>query len=228
MRVLIAEDDPKLGPLIQKGLTAQGYAVDLCASGDAALQMIFSVQYDVMVLDILLPEINGLEICRKMRSAHITTPALLLTARGGIEHRIEGLDSGADDYMEKPFDFRELEARLRALLRRNGPTKSAILQFADIKMDTVTREVKRGNRLIQLSSKEFALLEYFLRHPKQALSRTLIIEHVWNFEADIFSNVVDVYVKTLRRKLTENGEPDVIHTVRGVGYQVSDPMPDDL
>ncbi len=223
MRVLVAEDDPKLGPLIQKGLAAQGYAVDLRANGDMALQMIFSVQYDVVVLDILLPETNGLEICRRMRAANIATPAMLLTARGGIEHRIEGLDSGADDYMEKPFDFRELEARLRALLRRNGPTKSTLLQFGDIVMDTATRDVKRGSRLIQLSSKEFALLEYFLRHPRQALSRTHIIEHVWNFDADIFSNVVDVYVKTLRRKLTEDGEPDVIYTVRGVGYQMKDP-----
>ncbi len=223
MRILVVEDDPRLGPLIKRGLDAHHYAVDLVANGDDALVMGQTIQYDVILLDILLPGINGLEVCSSLRNAHIATPILMLTAQGDVENRVRGLDSGADDYLTKPFDFRELEARIRALLRREGPAKTPILQFMDVTLDTSLHEVRRNGRLIELSSKEYALLEFFMHNPRQVLSRVTIAEHVWDYEAETYSNVIDVYIRYLRRKLCENGEPDIIHTIRGSGYQLKEP-----
>jgi DNA-binding response OmpR family regulator len=224
MRILIVEDDPRLGPSLKSGLEAGHYAIDLIAGGPDGLAAALAVDYDLIILDLLLPGMHGFDVCRKLREQRRSMPILLLTALGEVDHRVQGLDSGADDYLVKPFAFRELEARVRALLRRgDAPSRSPVLQFLDITLDTRTHEVRRGDRRITLSSKEFALLDLFLRHPRQVLSRATIADHVWNFEADHMSNVIDVYMRYLRRKLCENGEPDVIHTVRGSGYQLKEP-----
>jgi len=223
MRILVVEDDLRLGPSIKKGLEASNYAVDWVADGNDALSIGLTVPYDLLVLDLLLPGMNGLDICRALRNQRRTMPILLLTALGEVDNRVAGLDSGADDYLVKPFAFRELEARVRALLRRESAVKTTDLVFMDLTLDTLSHEAIRGGRRIELSSKEYALLELLLRHPRQVLSRTMIAEHVWDYDAENLSNVIDVYIRYLRRKLCENGEPDVIHTIRGSGYQLKEP-----
>ncbi len=179
--------------------------------------------YDLIVLDVLLPRLNGFEVCRQLRDRKRTTPILLLTALGEVDHRVTGLDIGADDYVTKPFAFRELEARIRALLRRESAIKTVELRFENITLDTRTHEARRGERLIALNHKEYALLEYLMRHPRKVLSRTMIAEHVWDCDAEHLSNVIDVYIRYLRRKRCEEEKPDVIHTIRGVGYQLKEP-----
>ncbi len=223
MRVLIAEDDNHLGPSLKKGLEDSHYAVDLVGDGEEALSVALAVPYNLIILDIMLPRMDGFTVCKELRNQKRMTPILFLSALSGLEHRVTGLDIGGDDYLTKPFAFRELEARVRALLRREGPTKSSTLSFADITMDTRSHEVKRGNRELTLTSKEYALLELLLRHPGQVLSRGMIAEHMWNIDADNLSNVIDVYIRYLRRKLCEGGEPDIIHTIRGFGYQLKEP-----
>lgn len=223
MRVLIAEDDNHLGPSLKKGLEDSHYAVDLVGDGEEALSVALAVPYNLIILDIMLPRLDGFTVCKELRNQKRMTPILFLSALSGLEHRVTGLDIGGDDYLTKPFAFRELEARVRALLRREGPTKSSTLSFADITMDTRSHEVKRGNRELTLTSKEYALLELLLRHPGQVLSRGMIAEHMWNIDADNLSNVIDVYIRYLRRKLCEGGEPDIIHTIRGFGYQLKEP-----
>jgi DNA-binding response OmpR family regulator len=222
MRILIAEDDPHLGQALKKGLEDSHYATDLVTDGEEALSVAMAVPYDLIILDILLPQLDGFEVCKRLRDQKRQMPILFLSALSGLDHRVTGLDIGADDYLTKPFAFRELEARVRALLRREGPTKSNTLTFAGITMDTRTHEVRRGNREITLTSKEYALLELLLRHPGQVLSRGMIAEHMWNIDADHLSNVIDVYIRYLRRKLCEGGEPDIIHTIRGFGYQLKE------
>jgi len=224
MRILVVEDDPRLGPNLKKGLERNHYAVDLVADGDDAVYMGITTPYDLIVLDVLLPHLNGFEVCRRLRKEKKTMPILLLTALDEIDQRVTGLDTGADDYLTKPFAFRELEARIRALLRRESTTKTVELRFMDITLDTGTHEVHRGNRIIPLGSKEYALLEFILRHPHQVLSRNMIAEHVWDCDAEHLSNVIDVYIRYLRRKLCEQNEPDVIHTIRGSGYQLKEPV----
>lgn len=223
MRILVVEDDPHLGPSLKKGLEGNLYAVDLVENGEDGLSSGLAITYDLIILDILLPQLSGFEVCRQLREQGRTTPILLLTALGEIDHRVKGLDLGADDYLVKPFAFRELEARVRALLRREGVNKTSALHFMDITLDTGTHEVTRGGRQLRLYNKEYALLEFLMRHPRQVLSRTMIAEHVWDCEADNFSNVIDVYIRYLRRKLCEQNEPDVIYTVRGAGYQLKEP-----
>jgi len=224
MRILLVEDDPRLGPTLKRGLENDHYAVDLIPNGEVALQTGANTPYDLAILDVLLPGLNGFMVCRGLRTAGCTFPIIMLTALGGVDHRVNGLDLGADDYLVKPFAFRELEARVRALLRRDSAvTRDAELHFADVVLDTRTREVHRGNRIIELTSKQYALLEFLMRNPRQVLSRTMIAEHVWDYDAENLSNVIDVYVRYLRRKLCEEGEPDVIHTVRGAGYQLKEP-----
>lgn len=223
MRILVAEDDSRLGPAIKQGLEGDGYAVDLVADGDAALTAASSLTYDLLVLDVLLPEQTGFEVCRRVRAQGIATPILFLTARSDVEDRVHGLDLGGDDYLTKPFAFREFEARVRALLRREGPSRTNMLHFGDVVLDTGTYEVRRGDRLVNLTRKEYDLLEMFLRHPRQVLSRSMIVDHVWNADSENYSNVIDVYVRYLRRKLCEAGEDDVIQTVRGFGYQLKEP-----
>ena len=224
MRILVVEDDPLLGPNLKKGLEKHHYAVDLANDGEEAVLMGTTTPYDLIVLDVLLPRLNGFEVCRQLRGRKRTTPILLLTALGEVDHRVTGLDTGADDYLTKPFAFRELEARVRALLRRESATKTVELRFHDITLDTGTHEARRGERVIPLNHKEYALLEYLMRHPHQVLSRTMIAEHIWDCDAEHLSNVIDVYIRYLRRKLCEHDEPDVIHTIRGSGYQLKEPV----
>jgi DNA-binding response OmpR family regulator len=223
MRILIAEDHPSLGPNLKQGLERSHYAVDLVATGDDALLLGRTVPYDLVILDVMLPGISGFDVCRQLRDYKRTMPILFLTALGEIEDRVTGLDLGGDDYLTKPFAFREFEARVRALLRRERTSKTTVLQFMDITLDTITHEVRRGNRPITLSSKEYALLEFLMYHPHQVLSRTMIAEHVWDVDAEHLSNVIDVYIRYLRNKLCPDGEPDVIHTIRGSGYQLKEP-----
>jgi len=224
MRILVVEDDPRLGPSLKKGLERNHYAVDLVTDGEEAVIMGLSVPYDLIVLDVLLPQFNGFEICRHLRDHKRVMPILLLTALSEVDHRVKGLDMGADDYLTKPFAFQELEARVRALLRRESSARTMELQFMDITLDTKTHEVRRGERVIPLGSKEYGLLEFMMRHPRQVLSRSMIAEHVWDCDAEHISNVIDVYIRYLRRKLCEQHEPDVIHTIRGSGYQLKEPV----
>ncbi len=224
MRILVVEDDPRFGPSLKKGLEKNYYAVDLVADGEDAVLISSTMPYDLIILDVLLPKLNGFEVCRQLRSQKRTMPILLLTALGEVDHRVMGLDTGADDYLTKPFAFRELEARVRALLRRQSVSKTAKMHFMDITLDTGTHEVRRGERVVPLGSKEYALLEFMMRHPQQVLSRSMIAEHVWDCDAEHLSNVIDVYIRYLRRKLCEQNEPDIIHTIRGSGYQLKEPV----
>ncbi|GAC1449917.1 MAG: response regulator transcription factor [Ktedonobacterales bacterium] len=223
MRLLVVEDDPLLGPTIKKGLEQHRYAVDLVADGQDGLAMGLSTPYDLIVLDVLLPRLNGFKVCYELRTRGRKMPILLLTALDSVDHRVNGLDLGADDYLTKPFAFPELAARVRALLRRDGSDKTAELHFLDITLDTRSHAARRGDRVIELTSKQYALLEFLMRHPRQVLSRGMIADHVWDYEVDNLSNVIDVYIRYLRRKLCESGEPDVIHTIRGSGYQLKEP-----
>lgn len=223
MRILVVEDDPRLGPSLKKGLEGNRYAVDLVADGEDAVLMAVATPYDLLILDILLPGLSGFEVCQQLREQERNMPILLLTALGEVDHRVKGLDLGADDYLVKPFAFSELEARVRALLRRSAPVKTPVLRFMDITLDTGTHEVRRGERVVVLGNKEYALLEFFMRHPHQVLSRTMIVEHVWDGDTEHLSNVIDVYIRYLRRKLCDQNEPDVIYTVRGSGYQLKEP-----
>lgn len=223
MRLLVVEDHPELGPDLKKGLEHCHYAVDLVTNAEDALALGTTIPYDLIILDILLPGLDGREICQQLREQRHTVPILFLTALGEVEDRVRGLDLGADDYLAKPFAFSELEARTRALLRRESPTRSPVLQFLDITLDTRTHEASRGERVIALSSKEYALLEFLLRHPRQVLSRSIIADHVWDDDAEHLSNVIDVYIRYLRNKLCAAGEPDIIHTIRHSGYQLKEP-----
>jgi len=224
MRILIAEDHPGLRADLKQGLERHHYAVDLVADGEDALSLALTISYDLIVLDVMLPSLSGFDVCHQLRDKKRNMPILFLTALSDVDSRVTGLDMGGDDYLTKPFAFREFEARIRALLRREGNTKSVELSFLDITLNTNTHELWRGNRLIPLSSKEYALLEFFLRHPRQVMSRTTIAEHVWDYDAEHFSNVIDVYVRYLRNKLCADGEVDVIQTVRGQGYQLREPQ----
>lgn len=223
MRILVAEDHAELGPDLKRGLEYCKYMVDLVTHGEDALSLGLSTPYDLIVLDILLPGMSGLEVCQRLRQHKLKMPILFLTALGEIEQRVHGLDVGADDYLCKPFSFRELEARVRALLRRTSIEKANVLHFLDLKLDTRTHEAWRGERLITLSHKEYVLLEYLMYHPRQILSRNMIAEHVWGDEVSNLSNIIEVYIRYLRNKLCANGEPDVIHTIRGAGYQLKEP-----
>lgn len=224
MRILVVEDEKRIASFLKKGLEEESYAVDVAVDGLAALDWVAGAQYDVILLDVMLPGLNGFEVCDILRKRGVTTPVLMLTARDEIDDRVRGLDAGADDYLPKPFAFKELLARLRALTRRtaSAPAAGVILELADLQLDTVTHRAKRGAREIELTPKEYSLLEFFLRHPRRPLSRTMIRESIWGYDYFGASNVVDVYVRHLRHKLEANGEPPLIHTVRGVGYQLSD------
>jgi DNA-binding response OmpR family regulator len=222
MRVLIVEDERKISAYVKRGLEEQGYAVDAAYTGTEALDFADAAPYDLILLDILLPEMDGLAVCCELRRKGNRTPVLMLTARDAIDDRVAGLDAGADDYLVKPFALKELLARLRALTRRTTDSpKSPVLQLADLTLDTLTRRVKRGNKTIELAAKEYAVLECLLREPERVLSRTQIAEHVWNYDVFNHSNVVDVYIKNLRRKIDDGFEVKLIHTVRGAGYRIS-------
>lgn len=223
MRVLLVEDERKLAGVLKRGLEEHGYAVDVAYDGDEGLGLAELEPYDLIVLDVMLPQLDGLTVCRRLRAQRRNVPILMLTARDTIDDRVAGLDSGADDYLIKPFAFRELLARARALLRRDSSSKDPVLRVADLELDTVSREVRRAGRSIELTSKEYAMLEYFVRNPNRVLTRTQIAEHVWDYDFVAMSNVVDVYVRYLRRKLGDDQEPRLIRTLRGTGYQLQVP-----
>jgi DNA-binding response OmpR family regulator len=223
MRILVAEDEHKLAAVVRRGLEEHGYAVDVAYDGDDALAMAEIEPYDLIVLDIMLPGTDGLTVCRRLRSERRNVPVLMLTARDTVDDRVAGLDAGADDYLVKPFAFRELLARVRALLRRDGLSRDPILRVGDLEVDTVSHEVRRDGRQIELTSKEYAMLEYFMRNPNRVLTRTQIAEHVWDYDFMSMSNVIDVYVRYLRRKLGDDQEPRLFRTVRGTGYQLRAP-----
>jgi heavy metal response regulator len=222
MRVLVVEDELKISAYVKQGLEEQGYVVDAAFTGLEALDWAETVTFDIIVLDILLPEMSGLAICRELRKRGVRTPILMLTARDAIDDRVAGLDAGADDYLVKPFALKELLARIRALTRRAADApKQPTLEIADLSLDTLTHSVKRGGKLIKLTAKEYAVLEYLMREPGRVLTRTLIAEHVWNYDVYNQSNVVDVYIRNLRRKIDDPFETKLIHTVRGAGYKLS-------
>ena len=222
MRLLVAEDDVKMASLLKRGLEEEGYAVDVARAGDEALWAATENPYDAILLDVMLPQIDGLEVCRRLRATNRWAPVLMLTARDGVHDRVAGLDAGADDYLTKPFSFSELLARLRALLRRGPNERPAVLTAADLALDPATKRVTRGEFGIDLTPKEFALLEFFMRHPGEVLTRTRIIEHVWDFAYEGDSNVVDVYVRYLREKVDRPFGRRSIDTVRGSGYRLRD------
>jgi heavy metal response regulator len=218
MRLLVVEDEKKVSSFIKKGLEEEGYAVDLASDGKTGLQMAMDRVHDLIVLDINLPGMNGLSVLKELRRAKVQVPVLLLTVRANIEDKVLGLDSGADDYLTKPFAFDELVARIRALLRRQSGAGQPVLQVADLVLDPALRAASRGGRKIELTAKEYALLDYFMRNPGRVLTRAQISEHVWDYDFDSETNVIDVYVNYLRRKIDANDAGKLIHTVRGVGY----------
>jgi DNA-binding response OmpR family regulator len=221
MRILLIEDEHKIARALKKALEQESYAVDVAYDGDEGYAMATTEPYDVAVIDRMLPgEYNGVDIIKAMRDAKIHTPVLILTAIGSIKDRAEGLDSGADDYMVKPFALEELLARVRALLRRPKEQQSTVLSAGDLTLDTITYEVKRDQTIIQLTGKEFALLEYLLRNQGRPLPKELIIAHVWDYDADILPNTVEVYIKYLRAKIDQPFSTPLIHTVRGFGYKL--------
>jgi two-component system response regulator MprA len=218
MRVLVVDDDPAVSGALNRALRLEGYEVTLAVDGVRALEEIAIRPPDAVVLDIGLPIVDGLDVCRRLRAADDDTPVLMLTARDAIDDRVQGLDAGADDYLVKPFALAELLARLRALLRRRPEDASEVLRFADLSLDPITREASRGDRVFTLTRIEFDLLELLLRHPKQVMTRELILDRVWGYTFDSGTNSLAVYVGYLRRKTEEGGEPRLIHTARGVGY----------
>ena len=220
MRVLVVEDELRMASLIRRGLTQEGLATDVAASGEDALWMAGAHDYDAIVLDVMLPGIDGFEACRRLRRGGIWAPVLMLTARDSVEDRVSGLDTGADDYLVKPFAFAELLARLRALARRGDTERPNVLEVGDLRLDPALREVRRGTQEIRLSAKEFALLETFMRRPGEVLSRLHLLEHAWDFGYENRSNVVDVYVRHLRRKIDEPFDRHSLETVRGAGYRL--------
>lgn len=220
MRVLIVEDEHKIANSIKKGLEQETYAADVAYDGETGFELASVQDYDLIILDIMLPRMDGVEICSRLRGQKIHTPILMLTAKGQVRDRVTGLDSGADDYLTKPFAFEELLARVRALIRRPKTSVGTVLTVGDLSLDTLNYQVNRGKDRIQLTSKEYALLEYLLRHPNQILTKDQIINHVWDYNADVLPNTVEVYIGYLRNKIDKAfpGKPPLILTVRGFGY----------
>lgn len=223
MRVLLIEDNRRLSDSLRITLEEDGYAVDTAYDGLDGEEMGLVPSYDILILDIMLPGKDGLEVCRELRDRHITTPILMLTARDALDDRVLGLDSGADDYLVKPFEVDELRARIRALLRRDSSSKSGVLQVADLVLDPAAHTVQRAGRPIELTAKEFSLLEYFLRHPNHLVTREKVEEHLWSYDHVIASNVVDVYVRRLRTKIDDPSEVKLFETLRGAGYRLRIP-----
>ena len=218
MRILLVEDDKKVASFIRKGMEEEGYAVDVAADGETGLHMGLDRLHDLVILDVMLPQKPGFQVVRELRQAKIAIPVLMLTSRDTIEDKVQGLDAGADDYLTKPFAFAELLARVRALLRRGTEARAPKLQVADLILDPATRSVTRSGQPITLTNREFALLEYLMRNAGRVLSRTMIADHVWDYNFDSGTNVIDVYVNYLRKKIDADHEPKLLHTVRGAGY----------
>jgi DNA-binding response OmpR family regulator len=223
MRILVVDDDRRLCAVIRRGLLEEAYAVDLAYDGEEGEYLAEVNPYDLIILDIMLPNKDGIEVCRELRAKKINTPILMLTAKDAVEDRVRGLDTGADDYLVKPFAFNELLARVRALLRREGMLKSPELRVGDLTLNTLTRQVWRGKRPVEVTTKEYVILEYFMRHPNVVITRTMIEEHAWDYDFDSLSNLVDVYIRRLRSKIDTEGENSLIQTVRGAGYRLKAP-----
>ncbi len=223
-QILVVDDEPAVRRALERALRLDKYEVELAVDGEEALDRLAERPVDAVILDVMMPGVDGLEVCRRMRAAGDRTPVLMLTARDAIDDRVLGLDVGADDYLVKPFALRELQARLRALLRRTGDDDDAAetLRFAELVLDPVAHEVHRGDRLVELSKTEFLLLELFMKHPRQVLTRSTIFENVWGYDFGPTSNALGVYIGYLRRKTEEGGEPRLLHTVRGIGYVLRD------
>lgn len=220
MRVLVVEDELRMAALIRQGLEEEAYAVDVVSEGQQALNWLRLVDYDLAILDLMLPGLDGLQVCREYRASGGRTPILMLTARNTLQERVIGLDSGADDYLGKPFGMPELLARLRALARREGPSKTAELRVQDLTLDTTTKCASRAGKLIELTATEYALLEFLMRHDGQILSRDQIIDHIWNADFESGSKLIEVYIHYLRRKIDNDQSSKLIHTVRGLGYRI--------
>ena len=220
MRILLVDDDVKFATLLRSGLEEQGYAVDVAHDGDEGYQLASVEPYDLIILDVMLPILDGFRVCRTLRADRCNVPILMLTARDAVDDRVAGLDNGADDYLVKPFAFRELLARSRALLRRDTSSREPVLRVADLEIDSVSHLVRRAGKVVELTSKEYAILDYFARNPNRVLTRTQIAQHVWDYDFVAMSNIVDVYVGNLRRKLGDDGEQRLLYTLRGTGYQL--------
>jgi two-component system copper resistance phosphate regulon response regulator CusR len=222
MRILLIEDEEKLSSLLQRGLTAEGYAVDVRGDGFSGFGQIESFPYDLILLDLMLPRLSGLEVMERLRRTNPFVPVLILTSRDSVDDKVRLFDSGADDYLTKPFAFAELLVRVKALLRRGPVLRSSTIRVADLELDRMSQQVKRGGRRIDLTGKEYSLLEYLMQNPGRVLSRNMIIEHIWDQTFDGITNIVDVYVRHLRSKIDESNPVKLIHTVRGTGYTIRD------
>ncbi len=222
MRILVVEDEPRMAALIRQGLEEEAYAVDVVGNGLEVIEWVQSATYDIVLLDIMLPGMDGIAVCRQLRAKGCGMPILMLTARDTLPDKVKGLDSGADDYLVKPFAIEELTARLRALGRREGPSKTPELVVGDLVLDTTTKQARRGHHLIDLTAKEYALLETLMRHPNQVLSRDQIIEHVWDMDFEAESKLIEVYIYSLRKKIDSDHPHKLIQTVRGLGYRIAD------
>jgi len=222
MKILVVEDEKKVAKFLKQGLEEERYAVDVASDGLQGESLALSGDYDLIILDIFLPKKDGIVVLKGIRSKQLKTPILMLTAKSSVEDKVEGLDSGADDYLSKPFAFAELVARVRSLLRRGAAEKSTILKIQDLQLDTVTHKAKRADKAIELTGKEYALLEYLMRNVNRVLTRTILSEHIWNYNFDTGTNVVDVYVNHLRSKIDDGFEKKLLFTVRGVGYVLKD------
>ncbi|MGC8778356.1 MAG: response regulator transcription factor [Candidatus Caldatribacteriaceae bacterium] len=220
MKILLIEDDKHIVTFLKRGLEEEGYVVEVAYDGDEGLNLAQEAEFDLFILDILLPKIDGFAVCQRLRRAGNTTPILMLTAKDAIEDRVRGLDLGADDYLVKPFAFEELLARVRALMRRNKNVEGVTLRVGDLTINLLTREVKRGDQAIELTAREFELLKLLAHYPGRVFTRTQILEHVWGYDFEYSSNIVDVYIKYLREKIDRSFERKLIHTVRGVGYKL--------
>ena len=223
MRLLVVEDEPKLAQYIHRGLSEESFLVDIARDGEEALERAARTTYDLVILDLMLPRMDGFAVCRALRATGSDLPILMLSARRIVGDRVKGLELGADDYLTKPFAFSELSARVRSLLRRRQPAALLALSVGTLKLDPITRLVKRGDRRIDLTQKEFALLDYLMRHAGHVVTRTMIAEHVWGFNWDRLTNVIDVYINHVRRKIERPDEPRLIHAVRGAGYVIREP-----
>src|SRR5579884_2309251 len=222
MRILVVEDEKRIADFLGRGLQGAGYAVDIAPDGASAVQFTHDTDYDLVILDLMLPDMDGLRVLERMRNRKIGPPVLILSARGALDDRVKGLETGADDYLTKPFAFVELLARVRALLRRGQPAPEK-LQVADLALDAIRRKVTRGGETIELAPKEFGILEYMMRNRGRPLSRTMIVEHVWDMDYDGLTNIVDVYIRHLRSKIDDRYPQKLIHTVRGIGYMIEAP-----
>lgn len=220
MRILVVDDDRHLCSIIKRGLVEESYSVDTAFDGEEGEYMATSNPYDLIILDIMMPKKDGIEVCRSLRLRNVNSPVMMLTAKDTVEDRVKGLDTGADDYLVKPFAFSELLARVRALLRRDGTTRSPEIKVGDLILNTRTRELSRGGRAIDLTTKEYTVLEYLMHHPNVVITRTMIEEHAWDYDFDSISNLVDVYIRRLRRKIDDSDDDSIIQTVRGAGYRL--------